>query len=351
MTSKLVIALAFAGAVVAQTPQDPVQLAEQKRLAERALQRVTADLERLIDMRLRHDLGLIAGLDQDVVHVEGEVTSRAMDRMRGELKELQAHNDVLAGEYDGVQQLVAKLNQQAGGSAPVQVPTAPFVQRPPTERSALQPAYVGAGDVVAADTTAIQADPVPAAPLGETQRATVDREALGALALDPVQNYIDGSEDHLRVARALYQAGQALVDRGATLRRHGRQDAADALDERAKQRLERAIAVLEPVTSGDDAPFATLFYLSRCRELMFRIDERGGRLSLQGNRREYQSRSEAVRAPLLRITGATEEQGVSGDQEWRQAAKTAMAHFRWMNLHGSYDVTDKIKELTWPGKK
>ena len=58
-----------------------------------------------------------------------------------------------------------------------------------------------------------------------------------------------------------------------------------------------------------------------------------------------------VGAPLLRITVATEGQGVSGDQDWRQAAKTAMAHFRWMNLHGSYDVTDKIKELTWPGKK
>ena len=69
MTSKLVIALAFAGAVVAQTPQDPVQLAEQKRLAERALQRVTADLERLIDMRLRHDLGRLAHASRELVGV------------------------------------------------------------------------------------------------------------------------------------------------------------------------------------------------------------------------------------------------------------------------------------------
>ena len=95
-----VLALAPAAALPAQDPVADTQLPEQLRTADRALQRVTVDLERLVDMRLRHDLGLLAELDEDVVRVAGGASSREMDRMRGVLADLQARNTVLAGEYD-----------------------------------------------------------------------------------------------------------------------------------------------------------------------------------------------------------------------------------------------------------
>ncbi|MGK0205236.1 MAG: hypothetical protein ACI9S9_004324 [Planctomycetota bacterium] len=36
---------------------------------------------------------------------------------------------------------------------------------------------------------------------------------------------------------------------------------------------------------------------------------------------------------------------------WGQAAKTAMEHFRWMNVHSGFDQTAKIQSLTWPGER
>ena len=36
---------------------------------------------------------------------------------------------------------------------------------------------------------------------------------------------------------------------------------------------------------------------------------------------------------------------------WHKAANTALKDFDWMNIHASYDVTDKIAALTWWGEK
>lgn len=353
MITKLLIPLAFAGVVAAQAPQGRVQLAEQKRLAERALQRVTADVERLVDTRLRHDLGLITGLDQDLVHVEGEVTTRSMDRMRRELRDLQAQNDVLAGEYDRRYNALAGLQQQVGADAASPVASGPFLQRRNSGATTLPPTSVASGDVIVATPASPQtgSDAVPAAPGGEVQPAAIRREDLGPLALGPVKHHMQGSDDHHRVAKALFRAGQGLVDRAETLRRHGRADAARLLEEQAGERLMCAIVALEPVTSGENAQLASLFYLSRCRELMFRIDERNGELSLEKDRPTFQQRSQAVRRPFLDIKARTEGSEAPHATRWREAANTALKNFDWMNMHASYDVTAKIAELTWWGEK
>ena len=352
MTTKLWIPLAFAGVVAAQAPQGRVQMAEQKRLAERALQRVTADVERLVDTRLRHDLGLITGLDQDLVHVEGEVTTRSMDRMRRELRDLQAQNDVLAGEYDRRYNALAGLQQQVGADAASPVASGPFLQRPSSGAATLPPTPVASGDVVATPASPqTGTDAVPAAPGGEVQPASITRDDLGPLALGPIKHHMQGSDDHHRVGKALYRAGQGLVDRAETLRRHGRADAARLLEEQAGERLTCAIVALEPVTSGEDAQLASLFYLSRCRELMFRIGERNGELSLEKSRREFQQRSQAVRRMFLDLATKAKDSKAPDAKLWHEAANTALKDFDWMNLHASYDVTDKIAELTWWGEK
>lgn len=347
------LALAPAAALPAQDPVADTQLPEQLRTAERALQSVTVDLERLVDMRLRHDLGLLAELDEDVVRVAGGASSREMDRMRGVLADLQARNTVLAGEYDAATRRQAELGTVADGVGRV------------------GPAPTGAGEFVAvptvgdrvfggAEDAAAYADTAqaPAAPAGEVRAAPLGDQELGALALDPIRVQIDGSDDDLCVARALFRAGQALMERGATLRRHGRADAARQLDERGYERLERALQHLKPVCEGADAPFVALFYESRCLELLFRFDERypgadGERLSLTTDARRFNARAQEVRDPLLRITGPEEAGRASSKSEkaWREAAKTALENFRWVNIHAGYDARARIEAVTWPGER
>lgn len=347
MSPRALLTLMVAAAAYAQGPVADAQRAEQLRLAERALQRVTVEVERLVDMRMRHDLGLIAELDEDVVRVEGETGTREMDRMRGVLAELMARNAVLAGEHDAARRLYAE-RRAAAGAAPQRAGAGDYLSVPAVGARVSAP-FVSD---LAADA-ATQAAPAPA---GEVRPTPVEPEDLGRLSLDPIRAQIHGSDDPLCVARSLYKAGQALTDRAAALRRHGQAAAAAAFDERARERLERALDELRPLSERPDAPFAAWFYESRCLELLFRCDERypdesGKRLSLAEQPQAFQQRAQAVRDPLLRILSARERSEIDPDGAWQQAAKTAMEHFRWVNIHAGYDATARIEAVTWPGEE
>ena len=340
------VALCLAGFGYAQQSVQPSSLAVSKRRAERALQAVDSRLQRLVDMRMRHDLGLLLELDADVVAVDGEASALAMDSMRKQLAELRASNAVLAGDYDAVRSMVADLHQKAGRGAPepagrdvgLSIPT-------PGARAAY--ADAGSAEPDRVNDLAAAAASIAAAPLTETQRPHRRDESL---QLDPVVTLIHGSADHDQVARALFKAGQALMDRAAALRSEGQLDAAKDVADAAKERLDRAVVELRPLTDRPDAAFSALFYTSRSLELLFRYDERYGALSLSSNRGEFQRRAQAVRDPLLKILSRPEDAAVATDAAWRQAAKTADEHFRWMNINSVYDVNDEIEALTWPGR-
>lgn len=331
----------------AQQPLHPDQVAEQKRLAQRALQNTRSEVDRLIDMRLRHDLGLLPALADDVVRVDTSMSTRDMDRMRNELADIQARNTVLAGEYDAVRRLVADLHQKARSESSQPDP-GQFVPVPSTG------ARVGSSNVARRNVQPPPGGNVPAAPGVEMQPSRVEASDLGPLALDPLQAQIHGSKDHQRVAQSLFKAGQALMDRASSLRTRGRAEAARQLDDRARERLLRAIDELQPLLQPDEPPFVSLFYLGRCRELLFRYSERHEGLSLESSRREFNQRAQEVRDPFLQISARdVQKSGESGEVEtlgpWGQAAKTAMGHFRWMNINSLYDATTKIEALTWPG--
>ncbi|MGK0264821.1 MAG: hypothetical protein ACI8UD_003483, partial [Planctomycetota bacterium] len=71
--------------------------------------------------------------------------------------------------------------------------------------------------------------------------------------------------------------------------------------------------------------------------------------------REFTRREQDVRDPFLQITARDiRKTGIDGATEvlglWGQAAKTAMEHFRWMNVHSGFDETATIQSLTWPGE-
>jgi hypothetical protein len=199
-----------------------------------------------------------------------------------------------------------------------------------------------------------QGSRMPAAPAGESQASKVEPSDLGSLALDPLRAQIHGSKDHQRVAQSLFKAGQALMDRAVSLRAQGRAEAARELDDRGRERLLRAVDELQPLLQEKQPPFVSLFYLGRCRELLFRYSQRHEGLSLEASRRAFNQRAQEVRDPFLQISARdVSKGGESGDVEtlgpWGQAAKTAMEHFRWMNINSRYDATAKIEALTWPG--
>ncbi|MFN3243512.1 MAG: hypothetical protein ACE37K_18555 [Planctomycetota bacterium] len=348
------IALSLATALAAQEPLNPDQVAEQRRLAQRALEHNESQVERLIDMRLRHDLGLLPSLDDDVVRVQRSTSSRDMDRMRSELQDIQARNTVLAGEYDKVRRMVADLNRKARESAAEPDP-GQFVPVPsPGARVSSNGANARRNPSRPNQSRLNQGSRMPAAPAGESQASKVEPSDLGSLALDPLRAQIHGSKDHQRVAQSLFKAGQALMDRAVSLRAQGRVEAARELDDRGRERLLRAVDELQPLLQEKQPPFVSLFYLGRCRELLFRYSQRHEGLSLEASRRAFNQRAQEVRDPFLQISARdVSKGGESGDVEtlgpWGQAAKTAMEHFRWMNINSRYDATAKIEALTWPG--
>lgn len=362
------VLLSLHGHVVAQSnslPQGLAGNAEERRRFERRLDENRLEVDRLLDLRLRYDLGLTSGLDENMVRSDIEPTATAMDRMRDELDDFVSGNGVLRQRYEQLRRQVEASRSSepvaseskdpsgfetlpAIGSLPVGRRVTPADQMP--ARPIGEIPRPGAGRAVGGQRRVEVGTTSTAAP----STADASQELDAVLALDPLRAHIDGSKDHLRVAQALFKAGQSLFDRAATLREQGQEAVAAKIDARGKRRLEDAVKELQPLLEKPQPEFVTLFYLGRCRELLFRYSERCEGLSLE-QPVEFQRRAAEVRKPFLQISARdVQKVGPAGSVEqlgpWGQAATTAMEHFRWMNQNGQYDQTSRIEALTWPGE-
>ena len=327
--------------------------------AQRQLQQNRSEVDRLLEMRLRHDLGLPVDSDAAEFRVTTPPNSEELDRARRELRELDASTATLLERYNKLKSAADQLHAEAEAAAQAQRREREFVVVPPAN-AAVPRAGVAASGLPFPPL----GDTVPAMPSGEgvVARPTPgDAAALPAataspIGLDPIRGRIHGSDDHQRVALALFKAGQALMDRAAVSREQQRQDVAREFDTRARERLERAAAEMEPLLATAEPPLASLFLLGRTRELLFRLAQRYDGLSLAASTRDYQQREQAVREPFLKITARdVQKRGERGEVEvlgaWGRAAQSAMEHFRWMNLHAGYDPRAAIDKLTWPGEQ
>jgi len=331
-----------------QTPDQ--KLAETVRM-RRTLQGKRAEVDRLLELRMRHDLGLPTDGNDRTFVVESESTPRAMDSMRRELREQEAMTTSMRQRFEKLRKEVAALRSEAESAVGDASEEHPSVTMP-TAGSQLP--FAG-GREFPSPVDPAPRQPVAPAPAGETAPKKPAAEQPGALALDPLRAQIHGSTDHQRVAQALFKAGQALLDRGELERSRGNIEAGRELDARGKERLVRAIEELDPLLQQESPPYVSLFYLGRCRELLFRYSERHEGLSLSESPREFQRREQEVREPFLAISARdVQKGGVRAEVEmlgsWGQAAQTAMEHFRWMNLHAGYDAKATIDSLTWPGE-
>ncbi|MFO1031780.1 MAG: hypothetical protein U1F60_11920 [Planctomycetota bacterium] len=347
--------LPTAAALVASLLPAQVQDGERARLelerTQRQLQQNRSEVDRLMELRLRHDLGLPADEGERTFQPPATPGTEAVERMRQDLREEDAATASLLDQYNRLRAQVEQLRADAEARAKKNA-EAPFVLVP-TAGSRQQPSATPR--VGGAGMPTGPAEPSPPQPAGET--APVAAPALPTAApLDRVKSQIAGSTDHQLVAQALFKAGQQQMDDAVRALELGHAELGKQLAERGRESLTRALAELAPLLEQKQPPYASLFYQGRCLELLFRHAERYEGLSLQSNAGEYQRREQQVRDAFLRITVRdVRKTGERGDVEvlgaWGLAAQTAMKHFAWMNQNAGYDQTARIAGLTWPGEK
>jgi hypothetical protein len=359
----LVLALALATAGLAAQEEALRTRETDRQRVERSLQQSKAEAERLLDLRLRHDLGLLTanGLDasERAFVATTPATSEAIDRMQAQLREEAAATAVLRDSYERLRQAAeqARAAAEAAASAAAREPfvAVPAAGRPAPTRASRQRQEADAAARAGAGAPLAMFE-APAAPAGESSPAAIaSAEGLPAAAglpkLDPVRAQIAGCNDHRRIAVALLKAGQALCDEAAARRAAGDDAGAMQLAGRAVERLRRAIEVLAPHANDKNASFETLFCQGRALELLFRHAERYDGLAPGSGDRAWEKREQEVRAPWLQI--AARDVVKAADAEvlgpWGKAAQTALEHFRWTNLHGAYDAAATIDAIVWPG--
>lgn len=347
----VVVAASLARGAAAQNPDGERAQAEIQR-TQRQLQHNRAEVDRLLELRLRHDLGLPADEADRTFRPPAPIGSESMDRMRMDLREEDAATSSLLEQYNKLRAQVEALKAEADarmasseGGPSVVVPTA---------GSRLPAPAQGPGRA---------ANDPPAAPLAQTQPAG---EPVGVPAagpqlplmrpLDKPREWITGSKDHQLVAQALFKAGQQQMDDAARALELNQPEVARQFADRGRDSLKRGLDELAPLLKDKNPAFPALFYQGRCLELLFRYAERYEGLSITKNAADYQRREQEVRDAFLKITVRdVKKTGPRADIEelgpWGRAAQTAMVHFQWMNQHADYDVMQKIQALTWPGEK
>jgi hypothetical protein len=352
----LLAAACVAGVLVAQ--EGDLRTTPELQRAHRQLQQNKTEVERLVEMRLRHDLGLPSEGNGNEFRPTESLNSEQIERARMELRDHDAATATLLERYNKLKAMADQLHAETEAQARTAATDRQFVVVPPA--NSMQPRMHGDDPRAPFPVAGMPAMPAGegAATTSPAVEASLPSSAVPTvfdIVLDPIRGQIHGSTDHQRVAQALFKAGQALMDRAQTAREQRQEEAARDLDARAKERLVRAVDELGPLLQQSAPPFPALFYLGRSRELLFRLSQRYDGLSLAASTREYQRREQEVREPFLAISARdVKKTGQRGEVEvlgaWGKAAQSAMEHFRWMNLHAGYDPKATIEALTWPGE-
>lgn len=378
----IVAALALAAAAVAQGQSPSRSDAAEMQRVERMLQQSKAEAERLLEQRLRHDLGLIPSTGVDASEKTFKpampATSEAVDRMQLELREEEAATALMRESYEKLRATVDQAQADAAAKAADNPPLHPLLAVPsagrpvPTRASqarrdteaALAGANVATTPNVASSTPSTAPAPhaadaplavvVPDTPPTAPVKPPTPSVTAGAPQLDPPQAQIHGSTDHRRIAHALFKAGQLLADEAQATAAAGDEAQAVALAARSTERLRRALDALAPLLQQKEPAFDALFCQGRTLELLFRNSERFEGLNFASSRSEWQKREQEVRKPWLQIAARDKQPSGANSKDdeagpWGRAAQAAVAHFDWTNLYGAYDARKAIESITWPG--
>lgn len=333
-----------AAVALAQSVRDHDRAEEYERL-RRLGEQNKAEVQRLVDRRMAHDLGLPVPADPTAPRSPALGTAQK-ERMLQEWRDEEARTASSLARFNELRAQLERLQADVAARATARGEDEYVVVPQPGTAQRRDPARPLEAVEQNGPEPRGQAPAPLAAPAGEADVSPLGR----------VRGQIQGSSDHLQVAQALFKAGQTLMQRGDVLREHGDPEGATALDDRAKSYLERATAELQPLLGEKEPSYAALFCKGRSLELMFRYAERYEGLSLQGSTRAFQQREQEVREPFLAIVARdVVKKGARGEVEalgaWGMAAQAAVGNFKWINQYGSYKPSTPIGSITWPGDK
>ena len=338
--------------VAAGIAQDEDRARIELNRTQQSLQQNRSEVERLTELRMRHDLGLPMTDTGDYFKATTPASSESLERLQLQLRQ----------EDTATADLLSRFNKQKGEFERLRADAAALsaktreddewvaVPQPGSRAGGNRPRNPAEQPIPFAEGSSI-----PAAPGGETAVLPAGTVQM-VQNLDSVKAKIHGSTDHSRVAQALYRAGLSRLDLAQALVAQGQQDAAAELDLKAKDLLQRALDELKPRLTDKNPEFVDLFYQGKCLELLFKIARRREGLSLRGDAAEYQRREQQVREPFLQIAARDViKKGEGSNTEvlgpWGRAAQAAMEHFRWMNQNANYSPRTAIDSITWEGER
>lgn len=313
--------------LAAQTDQAP----ELGRL-QRTLQQSRGEVDRLLDLRMRHDLGLPVQDPGELFKPEGPVTGESLTRARA----------VLQNEEIATNNLLQRCERLKAQAAQLQADAKAQVEQSQQGEWVTVPR--------AGTATPRQPQPRPPAPAAASEQPS-EAPPPPVMAVLPnlgaPRGQIHGSKDHALVAAALYRAAEALIERGEQLRQHSQEALAKQCDDEAKDRFERALDALAAALEAQPNDFAVLFCKGKCLEQLFRLSERYDDLDLGRDAGQYQKRAFEVRAPWVAVQAL--DVGRDGKElgSWGRAAKTAIDHFEWINLNGGFKPRIPLESITW----
>ena len=126
----LVLVGAFAANTALAQEGDQNSSPELQR-AQRDLQQNKSEVERLVEMRLRHDLGLSSDGDADEFRAQTPTNTEAMERARQELRDQDAANASLLQRYNKLKAQVDQLHAETEARASAEAKSREFVVVPP----------------------------------------------------------------------------------------------------------------------------------------------------------------------------------------------------------------------------
>ena len=105
----LMLVAVCAAPLLAQEPEPDYEAA--RRRARRDLLKSQSEVEQMLDMKIRHDLGLVRELDASMVRSVDAPTTALLDQMRGELSQNQSQLQRLRSKFEQTQSPIEHVDK------------------------------------------------------------------------------------------------------------------------------------------------------------------------------------------------------------------------------------------------
>lgn len=325
----MALTLVWVGQLPGQSRRLIGTLREDLKVQEKKYAEAQMREQRLLEMRIRHDLGLPirAGRYLEMSEDEARLIRFAEPGMLS--KEEQATRQLalqLARLQDQLESRAEGTPLQ--GFEPIALPS---------RLTTSQPSRI---ELPEPDRIAVAEQP-PARPWGEVRPLSL-ANGIGSSSEAPA--IIKGSRDVANIGRVLLRSGEVMLSRSKSLVADGDSEEAARWLERAHEELQRARKELDPLvwqqskgklgkTLRSEARLPDMFLLAQCEEKL-------------GNH----GVAEELYLQIQGLDHSLDQEGVSQPGQWGLAAEAANRVMIFMIDHGNWAPVPSISSLQWQNK-